>query len=733
MKYLFFVLFISAKLFSQELLTQFVNPFIGTDGHGHTYPGATVPFGMVQVSPDNGTEGWDWSSGYHYSDSLIKGFSHTHFSGTGIGDLCDVLLMPAVQKDPQAKYSSRFSHDQEEAAPGYYRVKLLSTGIDAELTATPRAGFHRYTFPKSSDAKIILDLGHRLNWDSPSESRITVVNAKTITGYRFSRGWAPNQKIFFVMKFSKPFRSNFTGNDSILHKNRNTTTGRGAKAVFEFTTSGNEQILVKVGISGVDIDGAMKNLDAEIPHWNFETIRAEATERWEQGLSRITITTNDRAAKETFYTALYHTMLAPVLYQDIDGRYRGGDDSIHTAHGFTNYTIFSLWDTFRAAHPLFTIIHPERVNDFINSMLAFSRESGYLPVWNFHANETYCMIGYHSVPVIVDAYVKGFRGFDADEAFTAMLKTAAKDMLGLNWYRQYTYVPSDLEVESVSKTLEYAFDDWCIAQMAKMLNRNDDYKYFSERAGYYRNLFDTSSLFFRGKTADGLWREPFDPYSIHHRMNDYTEGNAWQYSWFVPHDVEGLIRLNGGRERFIERLDSLFEQTTSLTGAHISPDVSGLIGQYAHGNEPSHHIAYLYSYAGAPWKTQERVREIMTTKYNNTPAGLCGNEDCGQMSAWYVLSALGIYPVNPAAGEYVFGSPLFESAEIQIGEKVLKIAAPNVSPARSYVHSVTLNGNVLSGMFVRHEELKKGVELEFEMSDVSATKRGVPEKDTPRR
>lgn len=733
MKYLFFVLFISAKLFSQELLTQFVNPFIGTDGHGHTYPGATVPFGMVQVSPDNGRDGWDWSSGYHYSDSLIKGFSHTHFSGTGIGDLCDVLLMPAILKDPKEKYSSHFSHNQEHAEPGYYQVKLLSSGINVELTASARTGFHRYTFPKSGDAKIILDLSHRLNWDSPTESQITVVNSTTVTGYRFSRGWAPNQKIFFALKFSKPFVSHLLGNDSVLSGKKRSQSEKGVKGVFGFSAKANEQILVKVGISGVDIDGAMKNMDFEISHWDFEMVRTKARLLWEKELSKIKIMTTDHAAKETFYTALYHSMLAPVLYQDVDARYRGGDDSIHTAKGFTNYTIFSLWDTFRAAHPLFTIVQPERVNDFVNSMLAFNRESGYLPIWNFHANETYCMIGYHSVPVIVDAYAKGFRGFNADEAFAAMLKTAAKDTLGLNWYRQFKYVPTDLEVESVSKTLEYAFDDWCIAQMARMLDRNEEFKLFSERAGYYQNLFDTSTLFFRGKTSNGMWREPFDPYSIHHRMNDYTEGNAWQYSWFVPHDVDGLIRLNGGRERFIERLDSLFEQATSLTGAHISPDVSGLIGQYAHGNEPSHHIAYLYSFAGAPWKTQMRVREIMATMYNNTPAGLCGNEDCGQMSAWYIFSALGLYPVNPADGAYAIGSPLFEIAEIQTGEKTLKITATNVSSSNKYVRSVMLNGNARSGISVRHEELMQGGEMVFEMSSVPEIKRGAPEPDAPRR
>ncbi|MBI2429072.1 MAG: glycoside hydrolase family 92 protein, partial [Ignavibacteriales bacterium] len=701
-------------------------------GHGHTYPGATVPFGMVQVSPDNGRDGWDWSSGYHYSDSLIKGFSHTHFSGTGIGDLCDVLLMPAILKDPKANYASRFSHDQESASPGYYQVKLQTSGINVDLTAATRAGFHRYTFPKSTDAKIILDLSHHINWDSPVQSQINIVNSTTVTGFRHSRGWAPNQKVFFFMKFSKPFRSYLVGNDSLLQRKKKSQTEKGTKAVFEFSTKKDEQILVKVGISGVDIDGAMKNLDSEIPHWNFEQVRKEAEELWKKELNKIKITTSDRAAKETFYTALYHTMLAPVVYQDVDGRYRGGDDKIHVAKRFTNYTIFSLWDTFRAAHPLFTIVQPERVNDFVNSMLAFNREFGYLPIWNFHANETYCMIGYHSVPVIVDAYMKGFRGFDAEEAFAAMAKSAAKDTLGLNWYRQYKYVPTDLEVESVSKTLEYAFDDWCIAQMAKHLKKIEEYKIFNERATYYQNLFDTTTFFFRGKLSNGSWREPFDPLSIHHRMNDYTEGNAWQYSWFVPHDVEGLIRLSGGKERFLARLDSLFGQTTTLTGAHISPDVSGLIGQYAHGNEPSHHIAYLYSFAGAPWKTQEKVREIMTTMYNNSPAGLCGNEDCGQMSAWYIFSALGLYPVNPAEGTYVFGSPLFESAEVQIGEKKLTIAAMNVPSSNKYVRSVMLNGRPLSGISVRHEDLVNGGEMIFEMSGIPEIKKGVPEQDTPR-
>jgi predicted alpha-1,2-mannosidase len=723
MKKLLLLISIAVKLFCQESLIQFVNPFIGTDGHGHTYPGATVPFGMVQVSPDNGRNGWDWSSGYHYSDSLIKGFSHTHFSGTGVGDLCDVLLMPAMLSDPNASYASQFSHQQEQAEPGYYQVKL-SSGINVELTATTRVGFHRYTFPRSNNSKIIIDLEHHVNWDSPVQSQINIVNSTTITGFRFSRGWAPNQKIFFAVKFSKPFKSFLIGDASGLRQKQKSIIEKGVKAVLEYSTKKNEQILVKVGISAVDIDGAMRNLEKEIPHWNFEKIRMQAQLLWEKELSKIRITTDDGAAKETFYTALYHTMLAPIVYQDVDGRYRGGDDKIHTAKGFTNYTIFSLWDTFRAAHPLFTLLQPERVNDFINSLLAFNREFGYLPIWNFHANETYCMIGYHSVPVIVDAYLKGFRGFDADEAMIAMLKTAARDTLGLQWYRKYGYIPSELEAESVSKTLEYAFDDWCIAQMAKQMGRQKEYDEFNERASYYKNLFDTSTLFFRGKLSNGTWREPFDPLSIHHRMNDYTEGNAWQYSWFVPHDVGGMIELYGGREKFVERLDSLFEQQTSLTGEHISPDVSGLIGQYAHGNEPSHHIAYLYSFAKAPQKTAERVREIMTTMYNNSPFGLCGNEDCGQMSAWYIFSALGFYPINPAEGSYVFGSPLFELAEIRIDKKVLKITASNVTSANKYIQSIFFNGKQISSFSIRHEEIVNGGELKMMMGNTTINNGG---------
>jgi predicted alpha-1,2-mannosidase len=713
-----YIVTVTTALFSQENITTYVNPFIGTDRHGHVYPGATIPFGMVQLSPDNGTEGWDWTSGYHYSDSTIKGFSHTHFSGTGIGDLCDVLIMPTILVDPKAKYSSKFSHNDEAAEPGYYRVKLQSTNILAELTTTDRAGFHRYTFPKSINSKIIIDLGHRLNWDSPTVTNLNIISPTLITGFRFSKGWAPNQRIYFAARISKNPKNIYLGNDSSLVGKKRSVTEKGSKAVIEFSTKKDEQILVKVGISGVSIDGALKNLDSEIPRWNFDSVKIAAHTAWEKELSKIIITTADQDHKTVFYTSLYRTMLAPIIYNDVDGRYRGGNDSVCNGKNFTNYTTFSLWDTYRASHPLFTILQPKRVNDFINSMLAFKREYGYLPVWNFHANETMCMIGYHSIPVIVDAYLKGFRGFDAEEAFSAMKQSATSDRMGLKWYRQYEYIPSDLEVESVSKTLEYCYDDWCIAQMAKALGKESDEKEFLHRSTFFRNLFDSSSLFMRGKLSTGEWRSLFDPLSVNHRMDDYTEGNAWQYSWYVPHDIAGLINMIGSKEKFIQRLDSLFEQKTTLQGENTSPDITGLIGQYAHGNEPSHHIAYLYNYAGAPSKTQEQVSAIMNSMYKNSPDGLSGNDDCGQMSAWYIFSSLGFYPVNPAEQVYVFGTPSFERTLIILDDnKVFTIEAMNVSDKNRYIQSVLLNGKPVERSYIYHSEIMNGGTLVFEMTD----------------
>lgn len=718
MKTLFFLLAAAALLPAQRRFTSYVDPFIGTAAHGHVFPGAAVPFGMVQLSPDNGTEGWDWTSGYHWSDSTIKGFSHTHLSGTGVGDLCDILFMPAVLKRPGDRYAARFSHTDEKAEPGYYRVTFPATGITAELTATDRAGFHRYTFAKGKEASVVIDLGHRLNWDSPTESHINIEGKQLVTGYRFSRGWAPKQRIYFAARFDRPFRSVHLGNDSVMTSSGTTRTEKGVKAVLRFRTERNAPVLVKVGISAVSVEGAVKNLDAEIPGWSFDAVRASASDRWERALERVAVADTTAPVLRTFYTALYRTMLAPVTYSDVDGRYRGGDDSVHHADGFTNHTIFSLWDTYRAAHPLYTIVQPERVNDLVRSMLAFAREHGRLPVWTLHANETMCMIGYHAVPVIADAYLKGFRDYDAQEAFAAMQTSAMADHLGLRSYRQYGYIPTDHEVESVSKTLEYAYDDWCIARMAEETGNPGQAVPFYRRSQFYRNVFDTASRFMRGRTSAGAWREPFDPLAVDHRLNDYTEGNAWQYSWYVPHDVAGLIALHGGEEAFIRRLDSLFDQRTSLTGDNISPDISGLIGQYAHGNEPSHHIAYLYMYAGAPWKGQERLAAIMRTMYRDTPDGLSGNEDCGQMSAWYIFSALGFYPVNPADQRYVIGTPAVSGASLALpGGKRFTMRAEGLSPSHRFIAAVTLNGTPLARTYLQHSEIMNGGELVFRMTD----------------
>lgn len=973
----------------------FVNPMIGSGGHGHTYPGATVPFGMVQLSPDGGNNGWDWCSGYNYSDTGLKGFSHTHLSGTGGADLGDISLMPATSsKNLDENYRSPFSHDQEKAEAGFYTVKLLDHDITVELTATARAGFHRYTFPKSDSSRIIIDLKYGQD-DQPTETYLKIESDRLVTGYRYSDGWAVNQKVFFAAKFSKPFTSSMVGSDDSYDMMRKESQGKGVKAVLFFSTDAKEVVLVKVGISAVSIEGALKNLDKEIADWNFDRIRKAAKNEWEKALRTLSVETSDTDLKETFYTALYHSMLAPTLYSDVDGRYRGADGKIHQSSDFKNYSTFSLWDTFRTAHPLYTLIQPERVNDMVNSMLAFYRESGYLPVWPLAGWETNTMIGYHSVPVIADAYFKGFRGFNVEEAFQAMKKSAEQQTGGLKYYssapasenmptqpdsfwvqqipqgntivvingynqsisgetigyhsfhpqanqalltratsgkmsiawdtdtiktadssgtimivwlagmasgrgshkfalslngeglcsihsvkdinekeyivkgkygstlsfrasahneygdmfgymvlqipsslgkagqpfqievtgenahngdwymtfmhpirsgmqitngynfirmdgidyqyvrvdiehldapkkihamvsggkeietfigpgmnvvhlplpvvkneqkakvtlaiegkepyvseivvfpvRPLGYIPADEDKESVSKTLEYAFDDWCIAQMAKALGKTDDYNRFSERAGYYKNLFDSATGFMRGRNLNGSWVTPFNPRYSTGRQPEYTEANAWQYLWSVQHDVYGLIRLLGGNEKFVEKLDSLFNQSSDLEGTGAPPDVSGLIGLYAQGNEPSHHVAYLYTYAGEPWKTQKLVRSIMKTFYKNTYDGLCGNEDCGQMSAWYVMSAIGLYPVNPAGGRYVLGSPIFPSVNIQGGNgKVFTLKAHNISEKNKYIQSATLNGKRYTKTYITHQDILAGGNLTIEMGE----------------
>jgi putative alpha-1,2-mannosidase len=977
----------------------YVNTFVGTDAHGHTYPGATVPFGMVQLSPQSGKFGWDWCSGYHYSDTLLVGFAHTSLSGTGCADLGDILFLPTVGSDAlDSLQHSKFSHKSEKTQPGYYSVKLLDHAIEAELTATERAGFHRYTFPGSDSAVIVLDLGYG-NDDTPLEAALTVDGPTSISGHRFSSGWAREQKIFFSAEFSIPFTSVVLTKNGERQTGDNSVSGRTCKGIFFFKTKLDQQILVKVGISPVSTNGALRNLQAEIPHWAFDNVAQDALEKWQRELQKVHIETPDSAAKVTFYSALYHTLLAPTLFGDVDGQYRGGDNQVHSSREFQNYCTFSLWDTYRAAHPLYTILEPARVPDMINAILAFYRDGGLLPVWPLTGNETWCMIGYHSVPVIVDAFFKGFKGFDPKEALTAMKKSATQNRRGLEYYnlvtplpldkklaelrtedlspgmgadtvlpknhpvlkgwmksdsgehidyhssypyvrsallaratdgtmavewqteplpvnkkaataifmwaaglacgkgghrfdllvngqkwlsfntardtsqtqwsvkaengaeltfvpqrrdryddlfgnmylkvppalqkggqalslkvvgekgnspdwymtfeheveegirvepeyalakegntsyqflkvqiehisapdsavislngkavlqakirtgmntvelpieavtdttpmkvsvlasgvvvdrdvnvlpvKPYGYIPADKERESVSKALEYAYDDWCIAQMAQALNQTDDYELFMKRSAFYRNLYDSTSGFMRGRNSDGSWVTPFDPRFGTEKQPQYTEGNAWQYSWYVPQNAPDMIALMGGKQRFTDKLDSLFNHSSDLEGMGAVADMSGLVGLYAQGNEPSHHIAYLYDFAGQPWKTQQRVRQIMKDFFTSKPDGLCGNEDCGQMSAWYIFSSLGFYPVNPADQKYYLGSPLYPKAVVDVGGgKRFTVETVNNSAENVFVQSVTLNGAPLTKPYITHDDLVKGGSLVMQM------------------
>ncbi|UCC72533.1 MAG: GH92 family glycosyl hydrolase [Gemmatimonadota bacterium] len=999
-------------------LTRYVDPFIGTGAHGHTYPGANLPFGMVQVGPDNGVNGWDWSSGYHWSSDRIAGFSHTHLSGTGIGDMYDILVMPTFTGEPPlGDIGSRFSHERESAEPGYYSVDLLDTGITAALTATERVGLHRYGFPsppRGLRASVIVDLGHSLNWDRPTDTMVIVESPTLISGYRMSSGWAPNQQVYFALSFSRPFRSHWLESEWAGAASRPELQGTHVKGCFQFMGATDQRIVVKVAISPVSIEAAKQNLRREAPGWNFDDVQRDAREAWNRTLRCVRVTTSSDEQKTLLYTALYHSLLAPQLFCDVDGTYRGPDGQVHEARGFRNHTVYSLWDTFRAEHPLLTLIQPERVDDLVQSMMAFYRENGLLPVWSLAGNETNTMIGYHSVPVILDAWSKGLTSLEPREALSAMIESATQDAGGLRFYkwpaptsveeaveretrsslrrvaniesrhvrpmgtivsgyeltlggnkiiyhspvpaarfaliartedeplpiewetgavpeftqskvsflwlagihaseqgrrfqlavngerwfrfdtpnaedrsfsargprgatltfrathidqyddlfgfmyltlpasavesgqrlrlrltgdsegtrdwlmtfeyplvsrlsaenvygfveeggevrqlvrldiehyaaptealvyvrrgrpvetrlafgnnrlllpvipadrdihtavnvqrvaepaletelqlrpvRPYNYIPADWENESVSKTLEYAFDDWCIARLAEALGENYDAELFYQRAAFYRNLFDRSSGFMRGRLADGNWTEPFSPTAASHRQDEYTEGNAWQYSWFVPHDVRGLIELMGGRQAFIAKLDELFERSSELEGT-APPDISGMIGQYAHGNEPSHHIAYLYAYAGAPWKTQERVRQITETLYGTTPDGLPGNEDCGQMSAWYILSAIGLYPVNPADATYVIGSPHYERVTLKPeGGEEFTVEASGVSSANKYIQSATLNGQPLERCYITHDEIAAGGTLVLTMGDRPNTNWAVGESDVP--
>ena len=702
--------------------TQLVNPFIGTDFTGNTYPGAQAPFGMVQLSPDNGLGGWDRISGYFYPDSTIAGFSHTHLSGTGAGDLYDVLFMPVTLPYKEAKgelgIHSKFSHQDEEASAGYYRVKLQDYNINVELTATPRCGVQRYTFPKA-ESMVILNLKKAMNWDFTMDSQIEIVDSCNIRGYRFSEGWARGQKLYFATRFSKPFKSVELDNAEIKLKGEKVGTSNIAR--FMFDTEEGEQITIVTALSGVSVEGAVKNLDAEAPHNDFDQYLADAKADWNKQLQRIEVVGTNNDDKVNFYTALYHSMIAPTIYSDVDGKYYGPDKQVHQAKGWVNYSTFSLWDTFRAAHPLFTYTEPERVGDMVQSFIAFYEQNGRLPVWNFWGSETDMMIGYHAVPVIVDAYLKGIGNFDAEKALEACVATANIDEYrGIGSYKKNGYIPYNVtdqyntENWSLSRTLEYAFDDFCIAEMAQKMGKTELANEFYKRSQNYRNVFNPATGFMQPIDDKGVFQPNFNPdeYTAH-----ICESNAWHYFWSVQHDIKGLVSLTGGQDKFAAKLDSMF--TYIPAGNEELPIFStGMIGQYAHGNEPSHHVIYLYNKVRQPWKAQKYVAQVMHDLYFNAPAGLCGNEDCGQMSAWYVFSAMGFYPVNPVSGEYEIGTPLFPEMRLNLGNgKTFTVLAPNVSRENIYIQSVKINGQPYDKSYITHQQIMDGSTIEFVMGN----------------
>ena len=697
-----------------------VNPFIGTDYTGNTYPGAQAPFGMVQLSPDNGLSGWDRIAGYFYPDSTIAGFSHTHLSGTGAGDLYDISFMPVTLPCHEAKgelgIHSKFSHNDEEAFAGYYRVKLQDYGIDVELTATPRCGVQRYTFPKA-EAMVVLNLKKSMNWDFTMDSHIEVVDSCRIRGYRFSEGWARGQKVYFATRFSRPFKHVELDEKEIMLKGEKVGTSKVVR--FLFDTEEGEQITLVTALSGVSVEGAEKNLNAEAPHNDFDRYLVEAKADWNNQLQRIGIVGGDDDDRVNFYTALYHSMLAPTIYSDVDGKYYGPDKQVHQADGWVNYSTFSLWDTFRAAHPLFTYTNPERVGDMVKSFIAFYEQNGRLPVWNFWGSETDMMIGYHAVPVIVDAYLKGMGDFDAEKALEACVATANMDEYrGIGFYKKHGYVPYNVTDEynaenwSLSRTLEYAFDDYCIAEMARKMGKSELANEFYKRSQNYKNVYNPATGFMQPIDDKGVFQPKFNPdeYTAH-----ICESNAWHYFWSVQHDVKGLISLTGGKDKFAAKLDSMF--TYIPTGNEELPIFStGMIGQYAHGNEPSHHVIYLYNKIRQPWKAQQYVAKVMRELYLNVPAGLCGNEDCGQMSAWYVFSAMGFYPVNPVSGEYEIGTPLFPEMRLALGNgKTFTVLAPEVSRENIYIQGVKVNGKPYDKSYITHEQIMDGATVEFVM------------------
>lgn len=731
----------------QAPLSSYIRPLIGTQGEGNVYPGPSAPFGMVQLSPDTDKVLWATASGYEYSDPTILGFSLTHLSGTGIPDLGDFLFIPQVGKPelvsgdkehPEQGYQSPFSHEEEYASAGYYRVKLQKSGVTTELTAGVRAGILRFTFPASEEASIMTDLAHVLSggrWKI-AQSHVRIEDNATVTGFHIVNGWAKERHLYYAARYSRPFDEAliYSSGKPVIYdshanyrfRSRREAAGTDLRFLAKYKTKAGEVIQVKVAVSSVSAANALQNLDTEIPGWDFEKVVSDTCKKWDNELARIRID-GTQQEKETFYTAMYHAFLTPNIQQDVNGQYRGFDHNIHTADGFDKYTVFSLWDTYRATHPLFALIQARRNADMINSMLAHYDQSvdHLLPVWELQSNETWCMIGYHAVPVIADAFLKGNKGFDPLRAYNAVKTTAMNpDYDAVADFARLGWVPFDKENEAVSKTLEYAYDDYAVAQMAKALGKMDDYHYFMKRAGYYKNIYDRQTGFMRGRDSQGNWRTPFDPQGFV-QGGDFTEGTSWQYSWYVPHDVPGLIQLMGGKEAFLDRLDQLFVLNSPKNGDKEVDDIFGRIGEYWHGNEPSHHIIYLYAYAGQPWKAQKLLNTVIKTQYGNKPHSLTGNDDCGQMSAWYLFTCMGFYPVAPASDYYVIGAPQIKHITMHLSNgKSLVITADNLSDQNIYIQSVRLNGKDWNSPFLPYSELKNGGTLHFVMGPQPNTQWG---------
>lgn len=714
----------SQKGQEMEDLTQFVDPRIGTGGHGHVFYGANVPYGFIQLGPTSIPQSWDWVSGYHVSDSTVIGFPHTHLSGTGIGDLHDINVMPVVGEVTYSRgdassyetglwfYSDR---SKEVVTPGYYRTHLSRYNVDVELTATKRVGFHKYTFLGNESPAIVFDMVNGGCWDKTTEAVIRVVNDSTVSGYRYSKGWADDQRVFFRAEFSRKFDNvEFIVNDSV--KEGDMAKGAQLFARVNFAAGNQEPVYMKVALSPTSEEGAQLNMQTELSGWDFEKTIADAKAAWNKELNKVKVYTTDEASKKIFYTSLYHTLFAPSEFCDVNGDYYGADKQMHKDEGFVNYTTFSLWDTYRAAQPLMTILHPEKMSDIINTMLHIHQQQGKLPVWHLMGCETNCMVGNPGVPVVADAILKDIKGFDTELAFKALKESSMLPERGMEHRIEYGFIPADKMTEAIAYDMEYAIADWAVAQAAQKLGKQEDYEYFLKRSKSYKNYFDASTGFMRGKMLDGSWRTPFSPYASSHREDDYCEGNAWQYTWLVPHDVEGLVECFGSKEAFVNKLDSLFLANGDM-GEASSPDISGLIGQYAHGNEPSHHTVYLYTLVGQPWKTADRIKEILHTMYTDQPDGLSGNEDVGQMSAWYILSSFGFYQVEPAGGKFVFGYPNFDKVEIAVPAGKFVIERENKGQQNNYIQGIVFNGTEYKKPWIEYADIMKGGELKFLMGD----------------